>query len=385
VNPPRRLPINVAPARHETVVSYLARLANLHGMPYDHLEEGVTNRISYQHRYREVVAERMTHLTGRTLTHLGWALPELRDPAPDWRIFRHEPQPACPACAARHPGGPVFVILPHHRYVCLRHRYWIGPPDTALPSPPLNDLPEIVTAQQAHHRLLRRYGWAITYDAILTGFMFCGWFWEKHDRQFDMSMIDTVFDEWIRRTAILIPPGTANATFTASKLFAVTYPEAVKIAGLVASPHWRAQANGTVAQKRNFAAELARHLQWSRYQPKTVYDPVAHWMEYDAGQPPSSPAKTFPTIRGFKTPQQIDAHYEGKLANRHASAAWFSRNNKGGNAILHHRHIRSVLIRDWSTPMQDFVGSIWASQYTPRTNTPRWLYNKDTEDYLPAE
>ena len=26
-------------------------------------------------------------------------------------------------------GGPVIRLLPHHRYVCTRHRYWIGPPD----------------------------------------------------------------------------------------------------------------------------------------------------------------------------------------------------------------------------------------------------------------
>ena len=25
-------------------------------------------------------------------------------------------------------------LLPHHRYVCTRHRYWVGPPDIDQPA-----------------------------------------------------------------------------------------------------------------------------------------------------------------------------------------------------------------------------------------------------------
>jgi hypothetical protein len=28
---------------------------------------------------------------------------------------------------------PVTHLLPHHRYVCIRHRYWIGLPDIDQP------------------------------------------------------------------------------------------------------------------------------------------------------------------------------------------------------------------------------------------------------------
>lgn len=35
-----------------------------------------------------------------------------------------------------------------------------------------------------------------------------------------------------------------------------------------------------------------------------------------------------------------------------------------GNVILHHRHIRDVLIRNWSPPMDAITATIWASQAT---------------------
>ena len=56
-------------------------------------------------------------------------LVELRHPEPDWLAYRHEPQRGCPRCTARHPGGRILQLLPHHRYVCTRHRIWIGPPN----------------------------------------------------------------------------------------------------------------------------------------------------------------------------------------------------------------------------------------------------------------
>ncbi|MCW2685178.1 MAG: hypothetical protein JWR37_68, partial [Mycobacterium sp.] len=79
--------------------------------------------------------------------------------------------------AARHPGGPVTHLLPHHRYVCTRHRYWVGPPDIAQPATGLGGLDDIVRAQRHHLRLLGRHGPAAAYDAVLTGFLFCGHLW----------------------------------------------------------------------------------------------------------------------------------------------------------------------------------------------------------------
>lgn len=37
---------------------------------------------------------------------------------------------------------------------------------------------------------------------------------------------------------------------------------------------------------------------------------------------------------------------------------------RGGRVILHHGHIRSILIRDWSRSMDGIAATIWASQTT---------------------
>ena len=127
-----RLPIAVAPAQQETVASYLTRLANLHGLPLRELWEPISVP-----RPGEPAARRSRRPAGGRdrppREHLVRALPELH-PAPDWSALRHQPQPGCPRCDARHPGGPVTHLLPHHRYVCTRHRYWIGPPDIDQPA-----------------------------------------------------------------------------------------------------------------------------------------------------------------------------------------------------------------------------------------------------------
>src|SRR6476619_8511257 len=127
-----RLPIAVAPAQQETVASYLARLTSLHGLPLRELWEPISVPRPGSRR-RDVLADRLAAVTGHPREHLIRALPELH-PAPDWSTLRHQPQAGCPRCDARHPGGPVTRLLPHHRYVCTRHRYWIGPPDIDQPA-----------------------------------------------------------------------------------------------------------------------------------------------------------------------------------------------------------------------------------------------------------
>jgi hypothetical protein len=50
---------------------------------------------------------------------------------------------------------------------------------------------------------------------------------------------------------------------------------------------------------------------------------------------------------------------------RHArSTLWFQLYRRGGRVILHHGHIRPVLIRDWSPRMDGIAATIWASETT---------------------
>jgi hypothetical protein len=354
-----RLPIAVAPAKQETVASYLARLANLHGLQLRELWDPISVARPGGRR-RDVLADRLAAVTGQRREHLVRALPELH-PAPGWSALRHQPQPGCPRCDARHPGGPVTRLLPHYRYVCTRHRYWIGPPDVDQRATALLGLDDVVRAQRHHLRLLCRHGAAATFDAVLTGFLFCGHLWTDR-REDDVG----VQREWTRRADVLVPPGTETATFSASRLFAAVYPEAVSFAGLIASPTWRYRAAGDADQQRQFTTEVGRRLDRPHYHPDDRDDPVAHWMMFDSSQPPSRPHKTFPDTRqhGANHPPKVSAHSR----DRHSrSALWFARTRRGGGAILHHRHIRPVLVRDWSPKMDGIAATIWASQTTSST------------------
>jgi hypothetical protein len=254
-------------------------------MPLDELWHQVSRPRAATGTSRIIAADLLAAVTGHPEARLARALIELREPEPDWLAYRYEPQHGCPRCTTRHPGGHVLQLLPHHRYVCTRHRVWIGPPDLlTLRCPSLDTLPDIVAAQHAHLRLLRRFGPAATFDAVLTGFLICGHRWDQ-----DRDSGDNARNSWRRRTDLLIPAGTEDTTFSASRLFAATYPEAVSIAAPIASQHWRRQAAGGPDGQRRFAAEISRRLGDPDYRPRITHDPIAHWIEQDCWQPPSLP------------------------------------------------------------------------------------------------
>jgi hypothetical protein len=353
-----RLPIAVPPARHETTTSYLARLAALHGLHPAELWHQVSSPLPGTSR-RSVIPARIAEITGRPPGHLGLALPELADHGPDWTAWRHQPQPLCPRCDARHDGGPVSRLLPHHHYVCIRHQYWTGPPDAGQLATPLGpDLTDIIGAQRRHLRLERRHGTAAAYDAVLTGFLICGHLWDHAPRGWD-----TPWHRWHRRAQALIPAGQEAAAFSASRIFAATYPEAITLATIIASPRWRGLAAGDPAQRQQVTAEVGRLLGRPDYQPPDTGDAIAHWIEYDSWQPPSQPAATYPQTRDHGTPRPA-AVSQQTLQRQGRSTAYFALNRRGGNVILHHRRIRPVLTRDWSPAMDGITATIWASQAT---------------------
>ncbi|MFG1755033.1 TniQ family protein [Streptosporangium sandarakinum] len=359
-----RLPIAVSPAQHEIAYSYLTRLAALHGMPFSELWHQVS-RPRPGGTTRRIAADLLAAATNLPEPHLRRALIELRGSDTDWLALRHEPQRACPRCTARHPGGPVLQLLPHYRYVCPRHRIWIGPPDLRdHPYPILDGLVEVVAAQRAHLRLLHRLGPAATYDAVLTGFLICGHRWDNPAAgPADVRLV------WGQRAEQLIPSGTEDVTYSASRLFAATYPEAVKIAALIGSLHWRRLAAGGPDDQRRFTSEIARRLGDPDYRPRITLDPIAHWIDSDSWQPPSLPVNTYNTQRTFGGPAFPKPNQHSHDRNQR-SAYWFALNRQGGRGILYHRHLHPVMIRDWSIPMDLFAGTVHASadtrNYRPR-------------------
>ncbi|MGI5292004.1 hypothetical protein ACQEVF_53070 [Nonomuraea polychroma] len=288
---------------------------------------------------------------------------ELRDPPPTWEAFRHIPQIGCPRCDARHPGGPVFRIFPHHRYGCTRHGYWIGPPDINHPGPYLEIFPDIVAAQRRHLRLVHRHGWAAAYDAVLTALMICAHLWEQDpDNPYSTSVLALNQVVWNVRSFVFIPKNAERETFSASRLFAAIYPEAISIAVLIGSPAWRRLAAGDDEQLSRFTAVIGWRLGDPLYQPRGERDPIAHWIEQDCWRPPSPPPTTFAAAPGHRRPSHLDTTVTRANRERHDKAAlWFSRKRRPGQAILHHRTVHPVVIREWSIQMERFDGAIWQS------------------------
>lgn len=92
-------------------------------------------------------------------------------------------------------------------------------------------------------------------------------------------------------------------------------------------------------------------------------------MKYDSWQPPSRSHTTFPQTRGYGYrygygPARPAKTSRQSLQRHERSALWFQLYRRGGRVILHHGHIRPVLIRDWSPSMDGITATIWASQTT---------------------
>ncbi|MFE2754011.1 hypothetical protein ACFXGA_18635 [Actinosynnema sp. NPDC059335] len=355
------MPITVRPAGDEIAVSYLTRLAALHEIPFDVLWAQVSRPRGNGNNTRRLDGDLLACVADQPRARLDRAVVELRDPEPDWLALRHEPQRGCRRCDARHPGGPVLRLLPHHTYVCTRHRIWIGPPDqTDHPQPGLDELPEVVAAQHRHLRLLRRLGPAATYDAVLTGFLICAHRWNFTEIAYDGD----AWLDWTRRAELLVPPGTETDTFSTSRLFAATYPEAVAVAELVGPLRWRRLAAGGPDDQRAFAAEIGRRLGLRDYQPTLTQDPIAHWIEQDCHQPPSLPNNDYRSLRTFGGTTFVKPARDSDN-KRHLAAYWFAqKHRRGGDAMLHHRALNPVVIRDWSHKKELFTGALVTSLET---------------------
>ena len=73
------------------------------------------------------------------------AMPADGEAAGETTALRHLAQRACPRCTARHEAGPVRRLFTHHEYLCIRHSYWIGPPDPTRDDPP----PQLTSSLEA--------------------------------------------------------------------------------------------------------------------------------------------------------------------------------------------------------------------------------------------
>ena len=225
MNSSRRLPIPLPPAQHETLASWLHRLAAVHGLnPGDlrrHLRIGPAAGRADE---TAALACRLAAATGYPARRLAQALPELRVPVPDWRSLRHLVQRACPRSTARYEAGPVRRLFAHHEYLCTRHGYWIGPPDPSRDDPltPLAArLRGLPAAQHELRRTERRHGWAATFDATAAATGIC------IDLRF-RAVHHPLWMRWEHRLDLIMPAGYRRTMF-----MAVIFPEVAALAAVL--------------------------------------------------------------------------------------------------------------------------------------------------------
>jgi TniQ len=292
VNHWRRLPIPLPPAQHETLASYLGRLARVHGLPCAQLWQHLGG-MSETGAGRAITSARLSAVTGHPPDSLTWALPELREPTPHWPALRHLAQHTCPRCTSRHHNGPVRRLFAHHHYLCLRHGYWIGPPDPVHGSTPphlATLFPELGTAQRRHKSIADRRGWLVAFDAVVASTGIC----------LDLRLSAADHDLWWRwehRLDQLIPAGTRDA-YRRSLFLAGIYPEMIGLAELLAAPHSQALAtHGQQDDLRHLLTAAGQALGSHARLVDGAAHPIVAWARTRAARPPARPAAIYPNTR----------------------------------------------------------------------------------------
>lgn len=232
----RRLPAVVPPVHDETLASFGGRLAGVNRVPVELLVEVVARARGIPQNpgdARVLDADHLAHLTGIDQVTLRRALPELRL---DRRTIRRRRRiRACTRCTHRHRGGAVVLSVDDRRYVCVRHRTWLGtlgpgaPLRHTTPAPvDVDALPEVMAAQRRLDRLHRRHGSRAVGYAVSTAVAF----WDRQDR------IRRHLTTRQRARVERLRPGTERLNATDPLAHIACFPEIITVAGVLASPYW---------------------------------------------------------------------------------------------------------------------------------------------------
>lgn len=283
----RQLPITSSAARYETLESYLRRLENL-----NHLAPGsLAIILSTKHRPAtswaplkadDLDLDRLSMLTGYNPAILRQAIADLSEPVTKTELFHQHARPACPQCSWK-PGGLVRVRLPLHSFVCTKHKKWIGSAihgDSGrhLDQQPfdIRQLPDIITAQHRHRRLVRAWGDAATAQ-VLRHADSCFIYWAKRS---------SVMGTQNARLRILISPEWKRVGYDDPVHLASYYPELIALTSLMASHSWRHIAVDHRTRPK-FFAEVAKLRSLPAYQARS-YDPIYEWIGTLSRQPQPS-------------------------------------------------------------------------------------------------
>jgi hypothetical protein len=267
----RSLPLALPPVHRETIGSYLNRLADANHLTIGYLSSligpsrqhrRVDNRVGY---WTPDGLSRLAVLTGRSPSTLIRAMPSLGligDPvrrlplSATEEVVEPRRRPACRLCMARrHIRGLVVRSTPHHEGVCHRHHRWLLGDEQH----DLTRLPEVLRANLRHRRIVRRGTHPSTALAYIDAR-------DRLNRWFTSdSGGESLRQCWKRRLDVLgeDPFGDPHRPSEA-RIELVTYPEAVVLASLFSSAHWRdhPQLPTEAAQRLSIAPTSFRCGRW---------------------------------------------------------------------------------------------------------------------------
>jgi len=271
------LPRTVTPFPGETTDSYLTRLAHANRLSPRALRSHIAGRWDRTPPFPVGRLATATGLPASTLRHaipdLGFGYGALHHNPPNSAGFpqrKADDGPPCTMCAlARGITLPVRCWKHPEDVICPRHHRWTGP-GSAASQPGLSAQPAILQAHKRHLRLARRLGRDPVALAFAVADHICR-HWHglrQHDAAFRDRMLAFHGPGW--------QPSPASPTTAAA-----TYPQAVALTRLLATPHWRAlSASSQPGHREAFISELRRTVapgyRWP--QPRRPADPLETWI-----------------------------------------------------------------------------------------------------------
>ena len=266
---PPRLPRPAPPFPGETTASYVFRLAVANELH----PEDLRTHLACRREHGPVNLDALAAAAGRPRYALAWALPELR-PGAGRALSGYVRRTVCWRCAARRGSFPYAAVWqPAEICVCLPHRVWLG--SAAHPrlrwQYDIGRLPEIIQAQGKHSRLARRRGRRAAITAIGEASRITA-LWARHGFYRDRRV------PLIRELRGKVPITGKLPSFD-DVMAAVTYPETVDLARVLAMPRWRSPAEAAAGDLQQFEREVRARTGIDYTGVDSRYDPLFRWFQ----------------------------------------------------------------------------------------------------------
>ena len=250
-----RLPVTLPPIHHETIGSYLHRLAVANNRPARKLASllgplpaDFTPASDTTAGWTHDSPHQLATLTGRPLDRLAKALPGLASfldqSAPRQATIIGRP---CRCCTARR-GATTLVItyVPAHQHLCRHHQRWTRAPHDI----PLTNLPDTVAAQRRLDRLARRHDTPTLTRALDLA--------RAIVRDWSIEQRDFLQQRWNDRLVHVEAHHAGQTASAADQHRLVSLPETVVVTDLLLNPPHPATDARTLYLQ--MAAELGRRF-----------------------------------------------------------------------------------------------------------------------------